>query len=95
MHQNVDLAVGIHRGLNNILPTFGCRDGVIIGRRLATSLLDHLRGLLGSRARLADAIHRGTEVVDHHLGPFRRHELTDFSANTIATASDHGDFALK
>src|SRR5262245_36306185 len=95
MHQNVDLAIGIYRSLNNILPTFGRRDRVIIWCALTARLLDHLHRLIGSRARLTDPIHRGAEVIDHHLGTFRRHELADFPANTTATTGHHGDFAFE
>ena len=58
-------------------------------------MLNHLRGLIGSRVRLAGTIHGGAQVIDHHPGPFRRHELRDLPANATATASDRGDFAFE
>src|SRR5215471_7322049 len=95
MYQNVNLAIGIHRSLNNILPAFRRRDRIIIRCALTARLLDHLHRLIGGRARLTDPIHRGAEVIDHHIGTFRRHELADFSANTTATTGYRGDFAFE
>jgi hypothetical protein len=51
--------------------------------------------LIGGRARLANPIHGGAQVIDHHLGPFRCHELTDFSANTTTPTSDNSNFAFE
>ena len=94
------------RGLGaRVLPVYG---GQPIGRQLrelshgvdvlvATPgrLLDHLNRLIGSRVRLAGTIHGGAKVIDHHPGPFGRHELADFPAYPTATTGHSGDFSFQ
>jgi hypothetical protein len=58
-------------------------------------VFDHRHRLIGGRLRLTNPIHRSTEVIDYNLGPFRRHELANFPANTTAPTGHSGDFPLE
>ena len=60
----------------------------------AAALLDQLLGLLRRSGRQAFAGQRGTDVVDDHFGPGRRHGKRDLAPDAAARAGHRHDLAF-
>ena len=97
VHDDVDLAVGIHGGSDDALggAPVGHAIGVDDGLALAVEGLDFADNLLRRRCVTALAVDRGANVVDDDLGAILRHDERDRPADAAPRAGDNGNLAFK
>ena len=85
VHDDVAVAEGIDRRLDDAVAEVGLGDVAVAGHRLAAHLLDLGDGLL--RRRLVD-------VVDHHLGAVAHQAQRDLPADAATRAGDDRHLAI-
>ena len=94
--QDVDLAIGIQGGLQNILAAGHGGDVVPVGHSLATSCHDLVDDLLGSCAGTGSgSVARTAQIVDNDGGTLLGEEFGVGLTQTTACASDDRNLALK
>ena len=91
---DVQPAKGVARLLDHRQAIVELGDRAVIGRRLAARRLDLVDDLLCRRPVGALAAAAGAGIVDHDLGPVRRHQLGDLGPDpaTRAGANRHPSF---
>ena len=95
VHEDVDPAEVVERGLDDRLAAFGRGDRVVVGCGLAAGLDDLLHGRVGHAAAAAAAVGRAAEVV-HDDGRAAARELEGVGlAEAAARAGDHGHAAVE
>ena len=93
---DVDLAEGVDRGLDDRLAALGGVDAVRVGDGFAAGRLDLLDDLVGHLAAgLAFAVAAAAEVVDDDLGAARGEEQAWERPEAAAGAGDDGDAAIE
>ncbi len=66
VNHDVDLAVGVDRGLHDAFAAFGCAHRVVVRHRLAARRLDLAHDSFGRGLRGPRAVNRPAEVVYDH-----------------------------
>ena len=94
VHQDVDAAERVERGLHDLVGVLRLADRQRRGDRLPARLLDLVDHLLRRAGVAARAVERGADVVDQDLGALRRQHDRDGAADAAARAGDDGDFSF-
>src|SRR5690606_26520734 len=89
----VDAPEDINGGLHDALRAVEIGDAVGAGHGLTAGLPDFGDHFAGRRGIGALALQRGTDVIDHDLRAFFRHQQRDVPADAATGAGHHHDFS--
>ena len=92
---DVDGPERVERGLGDGGAALRGGDGVVVGHGLATGGQDVGHGLVGGRARGADALGVDTEVVHHHAGTAAGQLERVLTTEAVARAGHDGHLAIE
>jgi hypothetical protein len=95
VHQDVDPAPRLHDLLDHRRALREVGHRAVVGLGGASGLLDLGHHLIGRRRFAADAVERGAEVVDDHLGPCRRQRDRDALADPPSRAGHQRGLAVQ
>ena len=95
VHDAVELAVGIHRLLDDLAGGNGFRHRFEVGNGGAAALLDFLDDLFGRRRIVAGTVRGAAGIVNDDLGAFRCAQQRDLAADAAARASNDDDFSVE
>src|SRR6185369_9548888 len=92
---DVDPAEGVHRGLDDRLPTGHAGHRVVVGHGIAARLGDLLHDLIGRLPVGPGPDLAAAVIVHHHPGPVLRHQDGDLPAHSPPRSSHHRRLALE